>query len=70
LRRRGQCLSKFTVIDGDAKPDQVGDLLRRYDQQWNDFIRLQEYEAKRLRAVYESLLAAGFDEEQALALTQ
>jgi hypothetical protein len=63
-------LSKFTVIDGDAKPDQVGDLLRRYDQQWNDFIRLQEYEAKRLRAVYESLLAAGFDEEQALALTQ
>lgn len=63
-------MSKFRVIDGDGESDRIGDLLRQYESQWPDFIRLQEYEARRLRAVYDSLVAAGFDEDQALMLTQ
>jgi len=59
---------KITVLLGGGKPDPDADLLRRANAEFDGWLKMYGFEAKKKKAQFDLLIEAGFTEQQALNL--
>ncbi len=58
----------FKLITGAGNADKTAEMLRKAEGELENYTRLAAFEAKRLKALYDSYIEAGFNEDQALNL--
>lgn len=58
------------VLLGGKKDNAVDDILAKAGAEWDGYLKILAFEAKRKKAVYDSLITAGFTPDQALALAK
>jgi len=58
----------FKLITGAGNADKTAEMLRKAEGELENYTRLAAFEAKRVKALYDSYIVAGFTEDQALNL--
>ncbi len=61
-------MSNLSSIDGDGKRDKLRESLRQLERDLPVLLEMQKLSAQMIRAKFESLVAEGFTETQALEL--